>query len=104
MESSESENQSSQEKASVLVYPFDTDESPELSQVGGKGLSLILMTQYGLPVPPGVVLSVFFFEPWLSHVKKTPEWDHFVKSSEIVKENCDALKKVAMSLQLDEVT
>jgi len=103
VESTKSENQVSQEKASAKsVYPFDTDESPELSQVGGKGLSLILMTQYRLPVPPGVVLSVLFFEPWLEHVKKTPEWDHFVKSSEIVKENCDALKKACMSLQLDD--
>jgi phosphoenolpyruvate synthase/pyruvate phosphate dikinase len=54
------------------IYPFDTD-IPELSRVGGKGLSLIIMTQHGLPVPPGVILSVSFFEKWLSHIKTTPE-------------------------------
>lgn len=88
------------------IYSFDTD-IPELSQVGGKGLSLIVMTHHGLPVPPGVVLSVSFFEEWLSHIKKTPEWDTFVtsyeKENEIVKTHCDSLKKVCMSLHLDSV-
>ena len=37
-----------------LVCPFTTKEEPELSQVGGKGMSLILMSQQGLPVPPRV--------------------------------------------------
>ncbi|KYK27905.1 MAG: hypothetical protein AYK19_06330 [Theionarchaea archaeon DG-70-1] len=84
------------------IYPFDTDKLPALSEVGGKGLSLIIMTQRGLSVPPGVVLSVSFFEPWLSHVKKTPVWEH-VQSSDFAKEDCDALKKVCMGLQLDDV-
>ena len=43
------------------VYPFTTDETPELAQVGGKAMSLILMTQQELPVPPGFVLTVAFF-------------------------------------------
>ena len=89
------------------IYPFDTDKLPALSEVGGKGLSLIIMTQRGLSVPPGVVLSVSFFEPWLSHIKTTPEWDTFVTSAEqeneIVTHHCDSLKKVCMSLHLDSV-
>jgi phosphoenolpyruvate synthase/pyruvate phosphate dikinase len=53
-----------------FAYPFTTDQAPELSQVGGKGMSLIFMTRRGLPVPPGFVLSVAFFEPWLEYVKR----------------------------------
>ena len=34
-----------------IDYPFTTDETPELAQVGGKARSLIFMTQEGLPVP-----------------------------------------------------
>lgn len=86
------------------VYPFDTEKPPELSQVGGKGLSLILMTQQELPVPPGIVLSVSFFEPWLAYIKRMPEWGSVLTSSpEILKHNCDALKKVCMSLKLDNI-
>lgn len=83
-----------------VIYSFDTDKKPELSQVGGKGLSLIVMTQHGLPVPPGVVLSVAFFEPWINYIRKTPEWDQF--SSDITKKSCDALKKICMSLKIDD--
>ncbi|MCS6977653.1 MAG: PEP-utilizing enzyme [Gemmatales bacterium] len=38
------------------IIPFDSIEPHQLSQVGGKGLSLGLMTRAGLPVPPGFVL------------------------------------------------
>lgn len=54
-----------------LAYPFTTDETPELSQVGGKAMSLIFTTQHGLPVPPGFVLSVVFFEPWFEYIPST---------------------------------
>jgi phosphohistidine swiveling domain-containing protein len=29
------------------IYPFTTDEIPELAQVGGKAMSLIVLTQHG---------------------------------------------------------
>jgi len=47
-----------------MSYPFSTQGSPELSEVGGKALSLIRMTQAGLPVPPGLGLMVEFFQLW----------------------------------------
>jgi phosphoenolpyruvate synthase/pyruvate phosphate dikinase len=53
-----------------LVYPFGTDETPELAQIGGKAMSLISMTRQGLPVPTGFVLTVAFFEPWLEYIKQ----------------------------------
>ena len=37
-----------------LIYPFDTDADPSLSEVGGKSLSLIRTTRAGLPAPGGL--------------------------------------------------
>jgi phosphoenolpyruvate synthase/pyruvate phosphate dikinase len=56
------------------IHPFSTSETPELTQVGGKGLSLILMTRAGLPVPPGFILPVSFFDAWVSALRAKPEW------------------------------
>ncbi|MDH7578082.1 MAG: PEP/pyruvate-binding domain-containing protein [Bacillota bacterium] len=86
-----------------LVYHFNSNESPELVQVGGKGMSLILMTQQGLPVPPGFVLSVEFFKPWFEQIKGTPEWQRVINSpSGELKAHSAALKKLCMTLKLDE--
>ena len=87
-----------------LVYSFKTEDKPDLLHVGGKGMSLILMTQKGLPVPPGFVLSVAFFEPWLEYIKKSPEWAEVLKSSpEELKKNCDEVKALCFDLELDEI-
>jgi phosphoenolpyruvate synthase/pyruvate phosphate dikinase len=87
-----------------MAYPFATDEKTELAQVGGKGMSLILMTQQGLPVPPGFVLSVEFFKPWLEFVQSTPQWTNVLTHSPAeLKRNCDAVKEVCMRLELDEL-
>jgi phosphohistidine swiveling domain-containing protein len=85
-----------------LVYSFTTDEKPELAQVGGKAMSLIRMTQHGLPVPPGFVLSVAFFEPWLEHIRATPEWTKALSSTpENLKHHTIALGALCMGLELD---
>ncbi|MGB0388470.1 MAG: PEP/pyruvate-binding domain-containing protein [Ardenticatenaceae bacterium] len=57
-----------------MIYPFNAARLPDLAEVGGKGLSLMRMTQADLLVPPGFVLSVAFFAPWMSHLQATPEW------------------------------
>jgi len=88
----------------MLVFSFATAEKPELVQVGGKAMSLILMTQQGFPVPPGFVLSVTFFQPWLEHVQNTPEWIQVLNSSsKDLKQNCDTVKSLCMGLELDDV-
>jgi len=82
-----------------LIYRFDTKETPELVKVGGKANSLILMTQHGLPVPTGFVLSVEFFKPWFDQIKETPEWQRVVNSSpNKLKMHTEELKKVCESL------
>ena len=86
-----------------LAYPLTTEEKPNLAQVGGKAMSLTLMTQHGLPVPLGFVLSVAFFEPWLERIQKTPEWAQALDSGpENIKHNCDALIALCIDLELDE--
>ena len=87
------------------IYTFEAAGVPELAQVGGKGLSLILMTQRDMPVPPGFVLSLDFFAPWLDAIRQTPQWAHVVRAvdnaSEILKVHCDAIKALCNDLTLD---
>ncbi|MGD9145358.1 MAG: PEP/pyruvate-binding domain-containing protein, partial [Anaerolineae bacterium] len=73
----------------TLVVPFTSDETPELVQVGGKAWSLIYMTQHGLRVPPGFVLTVAFFQPWLDQIRATPEWARALCSTpNALEQNC----------------
>ena len=81
---------------SALTLPLN-DRAANLETVGGKGMSLIFMTRRGLPVPPGFVLSVAFFEPWLEYVKRTPEWKKVLNSSpEDLGQNSATLKTLCM--------
>ena len=57
-----------------MIIPFSTQILPSLADGGGKGLSLIKMTQAGLPVPPGFICQVSFFDPWLAALQALPEW------------------------------
>lgn len=85
----------------MTFYPFTTTKTPELTQVGSKGLSLILMTQAGLPVPPGFILPVAFFDPWITTLQATPEWLAMQKSSFSNLEGMtQTLKKRCCNLQL----
>jgi len=50
---------------SKSIYFFPGDAKATLGEVGGKGLSLLESSRALLPVPPGCILTVYFFEPWL---------------------------------------
>ena len=83
------------------VVAFNTEDSPELSQVGGKGLSLILMSQQGLPVPPGFVLTVDFFKPWLETIQASAQLTAVLQSTpDRLKPGCDALKAMTTAFEL----
>ena len=56
------------------ILPFSTNTLPEIGDVGGKALALIQMTKAGMPVPPGFVLAVKFFKPWMDILHKAPVW------------------------------
>ncbi|BBM82156.1 phosphoenolpyruvate synthase [Candidatus Uabimicrobium amorphum] len=95
-------------------YHFHDKPTTDIAQVGGKAQALIETTAAGFPVPPGFVLSVDFFMPWLEHVKVCPEWKLFLQTiscehytedkidSAIVKEKCDALKEIALSFDAQQ--
>ncbi len=74
------------------IYLLSTKETPDVSSVGGKALSLIQMKQEGLPVPQGFVLTVDFFEPWTRVLQAKPVW-RLIQSNE-----SHEIKKVASEL------
>jgi pyruvate,water dikinase len=90
-----------------MIYDFTTTDEPELSEVGGKGFSLMRMTQARLPVPPGFNLPVEFFEPWISELRSRPEWETLQNalrdpgSGDDLTSSSDALKVACEDLELD---
>lgn len=79
-----------------MIYTFDTKKRLQLNQVGGKAKALIETTNAGFPVPGGFVLSVEFFDCWLSTIKATDIWKQFKIS--MTKENCNRVKAYAESM------
>jgi pyruvate,water dikinase len=69
---------------------FDTAETPPLAEVGGKALSLVLMTRHGAPVPPGFVLTREFFRPWLEAVGQSAQWREVLAASRETLPDCIA--------------
>jgi len=83
---------------SLPVFRFPGGSTATLSEVGGKGLSLIKSSESGLPVPPGFILSVEFFKPWLEQLKKTEEWSSFLQASpEQMQAACSAMKNPSVN-------
>jgi pyruvate,water dikinase len=96
--------------AGALVYRF-SDPVPPMAEVGGKALSLMRMAHAGIHVPPGFVLPVGFFAPWLDTLRSFPAWGDFVAALDrpaapgsngpgdpAVRAACDALQGHARSL------
>lgn len=81
-----------------MVHPFPGEKDVSLKVAGGKGRSLILMAARGLPVPPGLVLGVEFFEAWWEELRGTSEWKTFQESDDF-KSSCAALKSRAQQLR-----
>lgn len=50
---------------SQFVQHFDDGIEPKLEQLGGKGASLVTMTEAGMPVPPGFVVTTVSFDAFL---------------------------------------
>jgi phosphohistidine swiveling domain-containing protein len=85
------------------VYSFPSAERVTLPEVGGKGLSLMIGSQEGLPVPQGFILSVAFFKSWSMQLKTTEAWTSFLKADKNELEHtCDALKREALQLSLTD--
>ena len=84
--------------------PTPTDPSSvDVREVGGKALSLIRMSELGLPVPPGLVLTTDFFASWIEEIRRSPTWSKLTGSSaDRWPELCARLKVEASRLPLSE--
>jgi len=78
------------------VYLFPGEAKATLPEVGGKGLSLMESAHAGLPVPGGFILTVHFFDEWISALKYTAAWKHFLQApDDKLQHACDELKTAA---------
>lgn len=57
-----------------MIRTFEELGKQDIPKAGGKGANLGVLAQAGLPVPPGFVLTVDFFAPWLAALQDTTEW------------------------------
>lgn len=83
------------------IYPFDSANLPTQEQAGGKARALIEMIRARMPVPPGFVLTVDFFKPWLDILKTSSHWPAFygASTSEILPA-CHAVQALCQYLNL----
>lgn len=80
-----------------LVYHFSTETAPSLAEVGGKGLSLIRMSQAGFAVPAGFVLTAVFFQPWFEQLHQSGLWTAVLNSAPYERQTtCEAAKIAAL--------
>ena len=75
------------EKKSIIF--LNSKKIPEISEVGGKGYSLIKLTSLNLNVPPGIILTVDFFKEWIKEIKKTELYNQFIELLNNQKSNTD---------------
>ena len=60
------------------IISLNSKELPQISEVGGKGYSLIKLSSLCLNVPPGIVLTVNFFKDWLKEIKESDLYKQFI--------------------------
>ena len=96
------DNSSTNNTQQCYVFPSCSSEQqacsspPTLSEVGGKALSLY-ETSANFSVPPGLVLTVSFFQPWLDQIKKTSAWKDFASAAASPTDDADASTDVTTS-------
>ena len=66
-------------KDTETIIHLNSKEIPEISEVGGKGYSLIKLSSLNLNVPNGIVLTVNFFKEWITEIEKSPLYNDFIK-------------------------
>ncbi|MEM1128397.1 MAG: PEP/pyruvate-binding domain-containing protein [Bacteroidota bacterium] len=85
----------------ALLVSFPGPYPASRHAVGGKGASLLRMGAAGLPVPPGVILTTAFFEPWFVAVQASSAWTHLIQASPAAwGPLCTAVKAYAQTLVL----
>ena len=61
------------------IIPLNSKQLPEISEVGGKGYSLIKLNSLSLNVPNGIVLTVDFFKEWIEKIKDSNLYKEFIE-------------------------
>lgn len=85
----------------TLIHLFPGTELATLTEVGGKGYSLIRMTEPCLPIPPGVILTTQFSAPWFDEIQTSAPWTTLTDAAQDKWSTlCNALKEVAFALQI----
>ena len=85
---------------SIYFFPGET---ATLEEVGGKGLSLLEGIRASLPVPPGCILTVCFFDSWLSQLKTTTAWKRFLEAENgALADACEVLKQTTAAFIFTE--
>jgi pyruvate,water dikinase len=88
------------------LVPFTSQGQPGISQVGGKGAALIRLTQLGLEVPPGFIVTVNCFQRWCTHLSNSVTWRRLLDTNpndlDAFTEACDDLKKSAAGLEFGQ--
>ena len=92
-----------------MLISLSASGPAHLEDVGGKAASLIRLRQAGLDVPPGMVLTAAFFEPWLDEIGRSGEWRAVSKAVESnaadagpeLEQACNRLKGLASRFEFD---
>lgn len=84
------------------IYNFNESKVPSIEYVGGKANSLIRLTKGGFRVPGGSVLTVAFFEKWISQLQCDPEFEGMWKDPSQFKSLGSSLKAKAKNLFFSE--
>jgi pyruvate, orthophosphate dikinase len=73
-------NEASPEQQHKWVYLFEEGSGDNKSLFGGKGAGLCEMTQAGLPVPPGLIVTTEVCNAYYTNNKKFPEgmWEQVI--------------------------
>jgi len=83
-------------------YNFNVEEIPPILHVGGKANSLIKLTKGGFNVPAGAVLTVDFFQQWISELQKDENFKSMRKDPSRFKDLGKSLKEKAETLIFSE--
>ena len=90
-----------------MLIALSSENTPDISRVGGKAASLMRLTAEGHNVPRGAVLTAEFFQPWFDVLQESSHWQEVVSSiasSEdlsVLHAKCEHVKSEAVQLDLN---
>src|SRR5690625_5188246 len=80
----------------TFIEYFDGGIEPKLENLGGKGASLVTMTEAGMPVPPGFVITTSAFEAFV-HAELTEQINELLDALDT--DDVDAVDEVSAKIR-----